>query len=129
MAVQKRYRQKAVMAAQMFAAGYSHKQVAKELGVNEVTVVNWMKDPTVMEDYRACVRSVVVPAYAKAVNVLAGQMDREDLPWLQQNAARTFMDKYASAVMGEDERDVVIRFEMGQQMPDIGVPQAPTDDE
>lgn len=132
MAVQKRYRAKALQAAHMLASGeYSYTAIGKELGVERATVVAWMKDPTILAEYREMIKSMVLPGFAGSIRLLIKQIeqgDKKGKEWLAQNAARELANRFGTGIMGSDENDVVVRFESGQQLPTIGMPQQPEED-
>lgn len=132
MAVQKRYRAKAIQAAHMLASGeYTYTAIAAELGVERNTVVAWLKDPTILAEYREMIKSMVLPGFADSIRLLVKQVrngDQKGKEWLAQNAARELANRFGAGIMGADENDVVVRFESGQQLPVIGMPQQPEDE-
>lgn len=129
MSVKPKNKVKSIKAAQMLAEGVELKTIAAELNVSYNTARNWARDPDVLEEYRKCLKEMVAPMFAKSFRALAKQLDCEKQPWLVQGAAREIMSRFGAGIMGDDDKDVVVRFESGQTMPAIGVPQAPTEDE
>lgn len=79
---------------------------------------NWVKEPAFSELYRETIRAIALPSYGRAFSRIDKQIDDEN-PWVAQNAARDILNRYNSAVMGDEERDLVIRIE---GMPELGVP-------
>lgn len=132
MAIQKRYLAKAMQAAHLMASGeYTYDAAAKELGVERKTVMAWMKDPTVLAEYREAIKQIVLPGFASSIRLLVKQVakgDQKGKEWLAQNAARELANRFGTGIMGADENDVVVRFESGQQLPTIGMPQQPEDE-
>lgn len=116
----------------MLASGeYSYTAIAAELGVERNTVVAWLKDPTILAEYREMIKSMVLPGFADSIRLLVNQVrkgDQKGKEWLAQNAARELANRFGTGIMGADENDVVVRFESGQQLPTIGMPQQPEDE-
>ena len=107
--------------ARLLADGMKPKEVAAQLGVCEATVYNWLNNPTVMEEYRHCLRQGQIQAVAKAQRVLMKQMDSDaGNGFLAYNAAALVTNKYADKIMGEDKQEITIHIAGG--MPDIGMP-------
>lgn len=132
MPVQKRYRAKAIQAAHMLASGeHTYMSIAAELGVERNTVAAWMKDQTILAEYREMIKTMVLPGFADSIRLLVKQVRKGETKgkeWLGQNAAREIANRFGPGIMGADENDVVVRFENGQQLPVIGMPQQPEDE-
>lgn len=124
MAVQRRYLKKAAEAAGLLAEGLSYEAVAEQIGVNKKTVSAWMRDPNIQALFDDAVGDMIRYNYSKSIKVVSKHLDKEKEPWLQQGAARIAKEMYAEASKA-DVRDITIRFEAGQSMPDIGVPPPP----
>lgn len=124
MAVQRRYLKKAAEAAGLLAEGLSYEAVAEQIGVNKKTVSAWMRDPSIQALFDDAVGDMIRYNYSKSIKVVSKHLDKEKEPWLQQGAARIAKEMYAEASKA-DVRDITIRFEAGQSMPEIGVPPPP----
>lgn len=81
---------------------------------------NWMKHPEFQECYRAIVREVVMPDYARATRVLSKQLDEQN-GWLANKAANDILTRFGPMIMGEEDKSVTVRIE---GMPTMGVPDA-----
>ena len=127
MAIRESNKVKAMEVARLVAEGNDVRTVGRLVGVTKDTVCAWMRDPEVKAEYMRCVRDLVSPAVAKSVQTLVNQTKAKN-QWLAQGAAREILNRFGAAVLGEEERAVTIRFEQGQSMPDVGVPQPPEDD-
>lgn len=81
-------------------------------------VKKWTQHPGWVECYRAIVNEQVFPAYGRAVNKIAEQINNEN-PWVAQGAAREVLNRFSAAVMGDENKEVVVRIE---GMPELGAP-------
>ena len=77
-----------------------------------------MADEKFQECFRAIVRERVMPAYGSAVNRIIQQVNDKS-GWLANKAANDVLTRFGPAIMGDDDKSVVIRVEGG---PVIGVP-------
>lgn len=122
----KRVTKRMLDAARLLADGKGPREVARELGCCERSVYNWMSDEDVMSEYRRCMRRAQVQAVAKAQRVLIKQMDSDaGNGFLAQNAASLITNRYAAAVMGDDQQEITIHITGG--MPAVGMPK-PSED-
>ncbi len=105
-------------AAKLLADGASLPGAAAALKRSEATVRGWLKLPALHEAYRAAVLEAAVHSYARALKRLNEQMDDEN-PQVAQRAAKELLDRFEEAVMGAQEREIVVRVE---GMPPLGMP-------
>lgn len=78
----------------------------------------WMSDPKFAECYRAVVGQLAMPAYGKALYRITAQIDDSN-PWVAQGAAREVLTRFGTAIMGSEDKEVVVRIEGA---PVLGVP-------
>jgi len=78
-----------------------------------------MHEPKFQECFRAIVRERTMPSYASAVNRIMSQVNDEN-GWLANKAANDVLTRFGPAIMGEDDKQVVIRVEGG---PVLGLPE------
>lgn len=124
MAVQKRYRAKALEAAKLVARGVPYKEIAERLGVTRISIHNWFDDEEFQAACRAEAARLHMRTYHKACSVLAEQLDHKN-PWVRQNAARDLATRYEVDAMGRSSTDVHVIVE---GLPAVGMPDAPADD-
>ena len=118
-----------VDAAQMLAHGNSEEEVLKAcFGICKSSTPaekakarkefhKWCDDPGFQACYRSEVKRCYMPAYAKAVQRIVGQID-SNLPWLANKAANDVITRMAAA-MGEDDNTIRVQIE---GMPELGTP-------
>ena len=123
MAVQKRFRAKALEAARRNAEGESYTEIGAALGVKRQTVSAWLRDPEVNAEWERHISDIIKSAYTSAMRRVAGQITSQN-EWVAQGAARIAIDHYVGSNK-KDNNVITIRFEDGQSMPDIGMPDAP----
>ena len=87
------------------------------------TLHKWMKDPKFIEGYRALMREFAFSAVGTSIKRLMKQVDIEDDKWgfLSNKAANDLLNRYWAVVMGEDDKQIVVKVE---GMPDLGTPDA-----
>lgn len=78
-----------------------------------------MRDPKFQECFRAIVAERTMAAYGHAVGKIIQQID-EDNGWLANKAANDVLTRFGPTIMGEDDKQVVIRVENG---PVLGIPE------
>ena len=88
-------------------------------------ITRWTHDPKVMECYRAILRECAMYGVGKANSVLIKTMDSGN-EWAAMQAAQGYLARYGDVVMGEDQKETVIRIE---GMPQLGTPNAEEGDE
>ena len=83
------------------------------------TLHKWMRMPGFAECYRSIVREVALQGFGRATKRIIEQMDDSN-GWLANKAANDVLTRFAPSVMGENEREVVVRVE---GMPTLGAPE------
>jgi len=83
----------------------------------------WMRDPKVMEAYRAVLREAMMPAMGKASAKLVQQIDNGN-DWLANKAANDVLTRFGPLVLGEEEKQITVKVE---GMPELGAPQLDSD--
>lgn len=78
----------------------------------------WQNDAVFQSYYRDLIRSVMMPAYSRAVNRLNTQIDDPN-QWIAQGAAREVITRFGPDIMGQSDQTVTVKIE---GMPDLGVP-------
>lgn len=79
----------------------------------------WMRDPKVMEAYRAVLREAMMPAMGKASAKLVQQIDNGN-GWLANKAANDVLTRFGPLVLGEEDKQITVKVE---GMPELGAPQ------
>lgn len=79
----------------------------------------WMRDPKVMEAYRAVLREAMMPAMGKASAKLVQQIDNGN-DWLANKAANDVLTRFGPFVLGEEDKQITVKVE---GMPELGAPQ------
>lgn len=83
------------------------------------TLRKWMRMQEFKDCYRAIVNEIAMPSYSKALKKIASQID-DSQGWLANKAANDILTRFGPAVMGDDDKQVVIKVDGG---PVIGVPE------
>jgi len=83
----------------------------------------WMRDPKVMEAYRAVLREAMMPAMGKASAKLVQQIDNGN-DWLANKAANDVLTRFGPLVLGEEDKQITVKVE---GMPELGAPQLDSD--
>ena len=123
------------MACEMLARGWSEDRIKETIWhVNKDSPLGerqkaarklhaWMEDPKFVEGYRAIVRQIAFPACGAAIQRLLKQVGIEDEKWgfLSNKAANDILTRLWAAVMGDDDKQIVVKVE---GMPDLGTPDA-----
>lgn len=78
----------------------------------------WQRHPVFQDHYRQIIRSVMFPAYSRAVNRLNTQIDDPN-QWIAQGAAREVITRFGPDLMGQSDTTITIKVE---GMPELGVP-------
>ena len=78
----------------------------------------WMKKPEFADCYRAIVKEMAMPAFGAAMaRTIALVNDPQG--WLALQAANTVFSRFGPAIMGDEDRQVVVKVE---GMPTLGEP-------
>ena len=119
------------LACQMLARGCTEKEVLRDLyKITEDTPLGermkatrrlhkLMSDPKFQECFRTIVTQWAMPAFGKATGKIIEQIDNEN-GWLANKAANDVLTRFGPTIMGEDNKQVVIKVEGG---PVLGVPE------
>ena len=111
-----------VLAAQMLAHGLGEKSVMHDiLHITESstpiekrkathTLHKWMALPGFAECYQNEVRRTMFSSYGRALSKVDEQID-SDLPWLANKAANDILSRGSAAIMGEDDKKIVVQVE------------------
>lgn len=78
----------------------------------------WQQNDNFKECYRAIIREMALPAYGKAFATIQKQMDDSNA-WLANKAANDVLTRFGPAIMGEDDKQIVVQV---QGMPELGEP-------
>ena len=81
----------------------------------------WRKHPYFDQVWKDEVRKVLYQAAGKSISVLEKQLDKDDVPWLQNKAANDLLAQGRQVIWGEEEKSLHITFE---GMPEVGEPDA-----
>lgn len=83
----------------------------------------WMEDPKFVEGYRAIVRQIAFGACGASIARLVKQVNIDEEKWgfLSNKAANDILTRMWSIVMGDDDRQIVVKVE---GMPELGEPDA-----
>lgn len=79
----------------------------------------WKKHPEYERVWKDEIRGVLFGFTGDAVRVIGGQLNRSDLPWLQNKAANDILNYGKQQIFGNDENEVTIKIE---GMPELGCP-------
>lgn len=90
----------------------------KKVAKARALIRKWMRDPKVQDAYRELLREFITPEFAHAVRRLAALIDDPN-GWLAAQAARDLINRFYDAMMGTDDREIVVRIEGGLT---LGVP-------
>lgn len=82
---------------------------------------DWKKHPEYEKIWKEEIRDVLFGFTGEAVQVIGGQLNRADLPWLQNKAANDILNYGKQQIFGSDENEVTIKIE---GMPELGTPDA-----
>lgn len=104
------------------ATGEARERTPAEKGKCTKTLRKWSKLPGFADCYRAIVREIAFPTYGAAVQRIAKQVNDAN-PWVAQGAAREVLSRFGPVVMGEEDREIVVKVE---GMPMLGMPSAET---
>ena len=116
-----------VRAVQMSLDGMTSDQIGAELGKDGSTIRRWLQQPEVIAEYRAALRAQTIPIVAKAIRNLQKDLDSEAANgYLRQNASFFALNRYESALLGDDNGNCTITFVNG--IPELGMPD-PTDED
>jgi len=106
-------------AARLLALGLSTQEVALRVKRTEATIVDWMRDPLVMQHYQERVLQSQVVQYARAVERI-GQMMEDENPSVVQRAAHEALEQFENAAFRMGSQEMLVRVE---GMPEIGMPE------
>ena len=93
---------------------------AKKVAKARALIRKWMRDPKVQEAYQALLREFIMPEFAHAVRRQVSLIDDPN-GWLAAQAARDTINRFYDAMMGGEDREIVVRVEGG---PVLGKPDA-----
>ena len=105
-------------AARLLALGLSTQEVALRVKRTEATIVDWMRDPLVMQHYQERVLQSQVVQYARAVERIGAMLEDEN-PTVVQRAAHEALEQFEDAAMRMSGQEMTIKVE---GMPEIGMP-------
>ena len=119
----KRLTEKMLECARLQATGeYTIKMLADTFNVHERTISRWLANDEVKAEYRSILRAAEGGIVAKARQVIENSMHSDAANgYLALNAAQTALAQFGSAVMGDDQQQVVVTITGG--MPVIGMPE------
>lgn len=80
---------------------------------------DWKKHPEYERVWKSEIRDVLLGITGEAVQVIAGQLNKTELPWLQNKAANDILNYGKQQIYGNEENEVTIRIE---GMPELGMP-------
>ena len=92
----------------------------KKVAKYRAQIRKWMRDPKIQNAYRELLREFMMPEFANAARKVASQVDDPN-GWLANKAANDVLTRFGDAVMGKDDREIVVRVE---NMPALGTPDA-----
>lgn len=109
--------------ARLQATGeYSLRELSEHFGKDISTIRRWLSKDEVKAEYRECLRAAEGGIVAKARQVIEKSLHSDAANgYLALNAAQTALAQFGSAVMGEDQQQVVVTITGG--MPVIGMPE------
>lgn len=116
-------------AAMMVADGVSINKVAKEAGVDEVTIRRWMQRDDMLELYREHLSKLAAERYAAAMNKVV-ELSKDNNPWLALQAAQTLIGRTEAFASGQTaSAGIQITINGGVSgAPALGMPERPEDD-
>lgn len=116
-------------AAMMVADGVSINKVAKEAGVDEVTIRRWMQRDDMLELYREHLSKLAAERYAAAMNKVV-ELSKDNNPWLALQAAQTLIGRTEAFASGQTaSAGIQITINGGASgAPALGMPERPEDD-
>lgn len=119
----KRVTQQMLECARLQATGeYTLQMLADTFGKSVKTITRWLSNEDVKAEYRAVLRSAEGGIVAKARQVIERSLHSDAANgYLALNAAQTALAQFGSAVMGDDQQQVVVTITGG--MPVIGMPE------
>lgn len=82
---------------------------------------DWKKHPEYEKIWKEEIRDVLFGFTGEAVQVIGGQLNKTELPWLQNKAANDILNYGKQQIFGSDENEVTIKIE---GMPELGTPDA-----
>lgn len=90
-----------------------------EIHSAECKLYRWKKHPDYEKVWKDEVRDILFGCTGEAVQVIRGQLDRKDLPWLQNKAANDLLNYGKQQIYGDDDKQISVKIE---GMPEIGCP-------
>jgi hypothetical protein len=106
-------------AADLFADGLRHKEIAQEIGVHFDTVYRWMRNDVFVDAVLAASDRKLALSVPRARNLLDEQID-DEIGWLAQGAANSLLSE-RQAVKGDPSMQVVVSFSLDDTEP--GMPE------
>ena len=116
----------------MSAQGKSREEILREvfnleLGRDPENVIHnadckmtrWRKHPDFDSTWKREVKDILYGCTSEAIQVIRGQLRKEDQAWLQNKAANDLLNYGKSQIFGDEERAVHVKIE---GMPEIGSP-------
>jgi len=116
----------------MKAQGKSRAEILKEIfGLDMETasereirnadnrMCDWKKHPEYERVWKSEIRDVLFGFTGEAVQVIGGQLNKTELPWLQNKAANDILNYGKHQIFGNEENEVTVRIE---GMPELGTP-------
>lgn len=83
------------------------------------TLRKWYRSPKIQDAYKAIMKEYAKDYAAPAFQRLVEQLDRDDLPWLQNKAANDLLSMAKPMLFEDEDKTVVVKVEGA---PDIGTP-------
>lgn len=118
--------------ALLSAQGYERRDLLREVfgitdleadpeAVNraDVQMSRWRRHPEFDKVFAEEVKLTIKGISGRAAKVLANQLNKEEVPWLQNKAANDVLTMVKASLFGDDERTINVRVE---GMPEIGSP-------
>ena len=112
-----------MQACELYAQGHGVHAIADIMHKGQDTIRRWLKMPEIQAIYRDLLRESLTPMVARAQKCISDKID-SPLEWVSLQASQMAINKYSDKVLGEDDRDIVVRIE---GLPDLGTPNQPED--
>ena len=93
----------------------------KDLRNADNRMCSWKKHPEYEKIWKEEIRDVLFGFTGEAVQVIGSQLNKAELPWLQNKAANDILNYGKQQIFGSDENEVTIKIE---GMPELGTPDA-----
>lgn len=85
----------------------------------DAKMYRWRRHPDYESTWKREVKDILYGVTSEAIQVVRGQLRRDDQPWLQNKAANDLLNYGKSQIYGDEERAVHVKIE---GMPEIGSP-------